>query len=121
MARLIDADALEEKGVEFSDTNIYVPIEAVWDAPTVDAVILPCKPGDIVFYLNTYYRKVWPMRIVSVEINHQGISRYGCGGICLDGYTPVCFEPGTIGEKVFFTQEEAEAVLEKMKEADHGR
>lgn len=37
MARLIDADALEEKGVEFTDTNIYVPIEAVWDAPTVDA------------------------------------------------------------------------------------
>lgn len=38
MARLIDADALEEKGMEFSDTNIYVPIEAVWDAPTIDPV-----------------------------------------------------------------------------------
>ena len=35
--RLIDADTLEEKGVEFTDTNVYVPIEAVWDAPTVEA------------------------------------------------------------------------------------
>lgn len=38
MARLIDGDSLEEKGVEFSDTNIYVPIEAVWDAQTIDPV-----------------------------------------------------------------------------------
>ncbi len=38
MARLIDGDALEEKGVQFTDTNVYIPIEAVWNAPTVDAV-----------------------------------------------------------------------------------
>lgn len=44
MARLIDGDSLEEKGVEFSDTNIYVPIEAVWEAPTIDAVeVVRCK------------------------------------------------------------------------------
>lgn len=44
MARLIDGDALEEKGVEFSDTNVYVPIEAVWNAPEVDAVeVVRCQ------------------------------------------------------------------------------
>lgn len=37
MARLVDADLLEEKGVQFTDTNVYIPIEAVWNAPTVEA------------------------------------------------------------------------------------
>lgn len=35
--RLIDADDLDEKGIEFSDTNVYVPIEAIWNAPTIEA------------------------------------------------------------------------------------
>ena len=35
--RLVDADDLDEKGIEFSDTNVYVPIEAIWNAPTIDA------------------------------------------------------------------------------------
>lgn len=35
--RLIDADDLDEKGIEFTDTNVYVPIEAIWNAPTIEA------------------------------------------------------------------------------------
>lgn len=35
--RLIDADDLDEKGIEFSDTNVYVPIEEIWNAPTIEA------------------------------------------------------------------------------------
>lgn len=36
--RLIDADKLDEKAVEFPNTSIWVPIDAVWKAPTIDAV-----------------------------------------------------------------------------------
>ena len=33
--RAIDAEALDYKGLEFSDGKIYVQIEAIWDAPTL--------------------------------------------------------------------------------------
>lgn len=42
--RLIDADDLDEKGIEFSDTNVYVPIEAIWNAPTIEAE--PVRHGE---------------------------------------------------------------------------
>ena len=113
--RLIDADDLEEKGVQFTDTNVYIPIEAVWNAPTVEAVVLQFKIGDTAFFLNRYHRKVWPIMICSAEINSLGVSQYGCGGLCPDSYTPVFFTPSEIGESVFFTPEEAEAALAKMK------
>ena len=35
--RLIDAEALENEAVEFPNTSIWVPIEKVWEAPTIDA------------------------------------------------------------------------------------
>lgn len=74
-------------------------------------VELPCKPGDIVFYMNRYRRNVWPMKIISVEINSQGIDEYGCWCDVPESYTPICFKPIAIGKTVFFTQEEAEAEL----------
>lgn len=33
--RPIDAEALDEKAIEMSDTCVYVPIEAIWNAPTI--------------------------------------------------------------------------------------
>ena len=42
--RLVDADDLDEKGIEFSDTNVYVPIEAIWNAPTIEAE--PVRHGE---------------------------------------------------------------------------
>lgn len=74
-------------------------------------VELPCKPGDIVFYMNRYRRNVWPMKITSVEINSQGINEYGCWCGVPESYTPICFTPIAIGKNVFLTQEEAEAEL----------
>ena len=35
---LVDADYLEEKAIQFPNTSIYVPIEAVWGAPAIDVV-----------------------------------------------------------------------------------
>ena len=70
-----------------------------------------CKPGDIVFYMNRYRRNVWPMKIISVEINSQGINEYGCWCDVPESYTPICFKPIAIGKTVFFTQEEAKAEL----------
>lgn len=70
MARLIDADALEEKGVEFSDTSIYVPIEAVWDAPAVDAVeVVRCR--DCKFYTEQKKRCDHPCQDWDVECFDQ--------------------------------------------------
>lgn len=74
-------------------------------------VELPCKPGDIVFYMNRYRRNVWPMKIISVEINSHGIDEYGCWCDVPESYTPIYFKPIAIGKTVFFTQEEAEAEL----------
>lgn len=49
--RLIDAEELEEKAAQFPNTSIWVPIEAVWDAPTIDAVPVvrckDCKHGEV--------------------------------------------------------------------------
>lgn len=122
MSRLIEADAAKAAltGWETDPTDEEIEY-AIDNIPTVDAVILPCKPGDIVFYMNRYRRKVWPMKIITVEINSQGINEYGCWCGVPESYTPVCFPPIAIGETVFFTQEEAEAALEKLKEADHGK
>lgn len=122
--RLIDADALRADaitrsgGTEFAFDNCY-PFwqfsQAIAQAPTIEAVVLKFKIGDTAFFLNRYHRKVWPIMICSAEINSQGVSKYGCGGLCPDGYTPVHFPPSAIGETVFFTRAEAEAALAKMK------
>lgn len=127
--RPIDADALISYFEEQYNTAMDDPdpvsgyvmaalrccIDYFNTAPTVEAVVLPLKPGDIVYYMNRYRRKVWPMKIISVEINSQGISEYGCWCDVPESYTPVCFRPISIGKNVFFTQEEAEAALAKMK------
>lgn len=121
--RLIDADVLQRKfeGLKEKDShatgrNAYdLCAMLTEDAPTVEAVVLKFKIGDTAFFLNRYHRKVWPIMICSAEINSQGVSKYGCGGLCPDGYTPVHFPPSAIGETVFFTRAEAEAALAKMK------
>lgn len=45
--RLIDADAL----LSGNDSDV-ISVEAIKNAPTVDAVILPCKPGDDYWWIH---------------------------------------------------------------------
>lgn len=125
--RLIDLDKVYESACAGCTRHGDAPGECYHDEPCerlifafttaepVEAVVLPCKPGDIVYYMNRYRRKVWPMKITSVEINSQGINEYGCWCDVPESYTPICFQPIAIGKTVFFTQEEAKAALTKMK------
>jgi hypothetical protein len=95
--RLIDADVLRQT----IESKIYWGgvglLEAIDDAPTVDAVVLPCKLGDPVFIIGGKYRggrfdrwiNTGKFRISDLE---------------------------KIGKTVFLTHEEAEAALaERMK------
>lgn len=78
MARLIDGDALEEKGVEFSDTNVYVPIEAVWNAPTIDPVHAAggCYCRECV-YLQQDTHGLWCFRDYENPLKLDGFCSYG--------------------------------------------
>lgn len=92
--RLIDADALAEKIECPGEPLVY------WDdieaAPTVDAVILPCKIGDPVFIIGSKYR---------AGRFEQWINT---GAFRLSDLEKV-------DKTVFLAREEAEAALARMK------
>ena len=78
MARLIDGDSLEEKGVKFSDTNLYVPIEAVWEAPTIDAVeVVRCKDCKYSYYNKYCTNEQWKDNGATVTIEADDFCSYG--------------------------------------------
>lgn len=39
--RLGDLEEIDNLGIEFPDTNVYVPIEKIWDLPEIDPETLP--------------------------------------------------------------------------------
>lgn len=99
MARLIDADrALEivrDQGIAHPNayhlTNYATLI--LREAPTVDAVELPCKIGDTVYQVDA--NKIYPITIKNLI--------YDAGHIA--------FDENAIGKSVFLTRKEAEAKL----------
>lgn len=135
--RLIDADALNE-AVEhidwysvnggkltpgatsftglFKATDIFAAIE---NAPTVEAVILPCKLGDPVYVIREcschcadVHRKSKRRKCSEKVYLGQKLRAYHCGYV-----TEAHFELKHIpnfGKMVFLTREEAEAALAKM-------
>lgn len=137
--RLIDADALTEKLMyDTTKTAIgggeYVVTwrirDAIEDAPTVDAVVLPCKPGDTVFVL---WRLADPDICSKCPDFHWGGmgDSHECGKT-EDGFRSAeCIEIqewtanrdrilgwigfDEFGKTVFLTRAEAEAALAKMK------
>lgn len=115
--RLIDADALKEKIECPGEPLVYWnDIEA---APTVDAVVLPCKLGNPVHIIRECL-------CYCAEENHKNKRRKCSGKVYLGkrlrthhcGY--VCeamFDLkhlANFGKTVFLTREEAEAALAKM-------
>lgn len=140
--RLIDADALDRKIVEMTREPAYqhtgedwlnglcMAMEAVNEAPTVEAVVLPCKVGDTVFVL-------W--RLVDPDICSKcpdfcwgGMGDSNECGKTEDGWrSPECIDiqewtatlDNILGwirydefnKTVFQTREEAEAALAEMK------
>ena len=98
-------EGLKEKDAHSTGRNAYdLCAMLTEDAPTVDAVELPCKVGDTVWGIMKYNSK---------QIPKQGVVRqmfFGDGmrlGISVRG---VCC--GEWGKNIFATKEEVEAAIE---------
>lgn len=92
-------------------------------------VLLPCKDWlEIVFGEQEVFYGIdmdcieHPIREISVDSSSRCTWYDGWKSVVIKGYDENGFdwdfEPEEIGETVFFTREEAEAALEKMKERD---
>lgn len=124
MGRLIDANALRKTAPMWLDGTVLVmPVSALDDAPTIDAVEVPCKIGQVVYM---QYRdwdiemNIQPFQITSIMIsqNKKGIwtkkfrASWAPDGKTRDLSHNVPFDD--IGKTVFFTREEAENAWEAI-------
>lgn len=112
---------------------IELMCEAKWTAPETDSwteyladyllansvVVLPCKVGDIVYFVNRVFGEVLEATVICVEFNyytkpkvwitveyissHTGIQKYKSRSDLM------------FGKLIFLTKEEAEAALERRK------
>ena len=110
--RTIDADVLKQSDFQdFSNTDVF---NAINNAPTVNAVVLPVNVGDVV-YVNfsidgDYLRK--DKRPYACKVGYIGLNEKG-------GYFNIQFENrrmwscdfNEIGVVVFLTKEQAENTL----------
>ena len=108
--RLIDADALKNRRTVLWDEALghsaCVLVEYIDEAPTVNAVVLPCKVGD------TVYRK----SVLTFQKETVIVIGFDDEGIYI-GTTCGIYRKHHIGKTVFLTREEAEAALAERKEA----
>lgn len=82
-------------------------------------VVLPCKVGEKIYYLNGKYS-------IEVEVVGYKVDETGAWLFIGETYNPETnrayhcdLETERIGKTVFFTREEAERAMEGRKEADH--
>lgn len=122
--RLIDADAIFPNGVFIVNggnpmTSLDELINRINNAPTVDAVVLPCGVGHTVFYVHMVCdengEEIFTIsigKVFSFSIQVDGLWAY-----CRyeDGLTYWHKWDGYFGKTVFLTREEAEAALARMK------
>lgn len=94
--------------------------------PAVDAVVLPCKVGDVIYKIQSEtnhklnvlsgkpeLNKVYEQRICRIELYENGVFLpVTCDGMC-------SVHSAFFGVDWFLTREEAEAALKKRKEDDH--
>lgn len=85
----------------------YDVFDALENAPTVDAVVLPCKMGDVVWGIKTFNRGMEPRQGI-VNQMYFGEDMRLC--ICVKN---TC--RGEWGKAVFATKEEAMAEIERRK------
>ena len=112
MARYIDVEKIELKGLAIFDDNldILVPLSDVRKAlqMTPTAKIIPCKIGDIVWAIREYKgTKIAQQGIVS-EMFYVGKNMELC-------IVVKHISRGYWGKTVFATQEEAQAVINERK------
>lgn len=82
---------------------------------------LPCKVGDKLYYIDSYYNTVVPVRLDEVITQFVGINNYayqynccsfdGCG----DVYEEYEFDNNDFGKTVFLTKSEAEVKLKELR------
>lgn len=90
-------------------------------------VKLPCKVGDKLYYTDSYYNAVVPVRLNEVIIQFVGINTYSyqynccsfdeCGDVC-EEYE---FDNNDFGKTVFLTKSEAEAKLKELRGNQNGK
>ena len=109
--RLIDADKLHDwMSDDFCGMELIPLInalEVIEVAPTVNAVVLPCRVGDTV-YVICGNRDISEFK-VDLRFWNDTVGWMIRTEVCL-------FYEIDFGKRVFFTKEEAEARLEKMKD-----
>ena len=97
--KLIDADAAKE--LWSGDHPIAVTMRKIFDdLPAVNAIPVPCKVGDTVWGIGGY-----SFKIEKIEIFEGGML-FRCGNPGTDDY--MAFHEDDIGERIFFTKEDAE-------------
>ena len=106
--RLIDANALcyEIDCCSFETSSDYMTVcEQIAEAPTVDAVEVPCKIGDLVWGIKKFNHETERVKQGIVHMMFFGEDMRLC--ICVKG---VC--RGEWGKNVFATKEEALAKMD---------
>lgn len=96
--RLIDADKLEGEAIclyTYGGAR-YIPLDALKRAPTVDAIIVPCPYGTLLYRICEEGNERKPF-IREVRFNRGNFCR-------------IVFD-GEMGRTVFLTREEAEAAI----------
>ena len=83
---------------------------------------LPCKVGDMLYHISSYYNVVIPVRLNDIIVSFAGIDnypkQYNCCSFdeCGDVYEDFEFDNSDFGKTVFLAKEEAEQALAEMKE-----
>jgi hypothetical protein len=124
--RLIDADALKENafGVytqEYGNIDV-VGCDAIDDAPTIEALPLPCKPHQIIYFIGVEFSKC-----SEYGEEYDDVSCSGCEVECDSKKTHKVFTTRAedlrwilsryfdFGKTYFTTREAAEAIVETKK------
>ena len=124
--RLIDANGLNKKkkycfqtvGGCFPKSEWFIKVDDLFAAPTVDAVVLPCKVGSEVFHIFPSFDdngvenfEIYIGEVVSFSIQKDSIWAYCQYGNGMNYWHTV---DDAFGKTVFMTREEAEAEIAKM-------
>ena len=114
--KLINADDLlstlrDDKSINGS--NLRRVIQHINAAPAVDAVVLPCKVGDPVWFVGTSNINRLKLGVIEATVEKLVLKS---SGIYMKLSCNAMYETScrSIGKSVFFRKEEAESALAKM-------
>jgi len=119
MSRLIDADKLydyiSDVFTQFGHDVMSVKdaLEAVENAPTVNAVEFPCVVGDTVYDI-TWNGRIRTCKILMICQKMDGAWKIQISPVCSTMFYAVVVD--AIGKTVFLTREEAEQALRESKD-----